>query len=306
MIVYTKHNNINKQKWDDCIRNSSNSSIYAYSWYLDAIYKNWSALVFNDYEAVFPLATKSKYGISYIYQPFFSRYFGVFTNTNASVQLNNDFFNSIPKEFKYIEINIDEHTEITLSDYQKKERHYQLLDLNESYDVLYKGFSENAKRNIKKAAKAGLVVNTGIAPETIVKLFRENKGGELKTLQPHDFENLLYLMNTAITKNVAETIVVYDKDNNVCAAGFFMKNHNRFTFLKSGVTDGGKSQGAMHLMFHFFIKKYAGTPFLLDFGGSSVESVARFYKNFGAKDCVYLQLKKNNLSRLAKLLSNKK
>lgn len=306
MIVYTQHNNINKQKWDDCIRNSSNSSIYAYSWYLDAVYKNWSALVLNDYEAVLPLATKSKYGISYIYQPFFTRYFAVFSEQDTTMQLNNDFLNAIPKTFRYIEMNIHEHTQVTVPDWQQTKRQYQFLDISAPYETLYKAYSENAKRNIKKAIKSELVVNEGIAPEMVVKLFRKNKGAELKALKPHDFANLLHLMNTAFAKGVAETFAVYDKDNNVCAAGFFMKNHNCFTFSKSGVTEEGKKQGAMHLMFDFFIKKYSGTHFLLDFDGSSVESVARFYKSFGAKDCVYLQLKKNNLSRLAKWLGNKK
>ena len=70
--------------------------------------------------------------------------------------------------------------------------------------------------------------------------------------------------------------------------------------MKSGVTDNGKSKGAMHLLFDYFIRQNSGKHYLLDFGGSSVDSVARFYKNFGAKDCLYLQVKKNNLSRLVK------
>jgi hypothetical protein len=58
-------------------------------------------------------------------------------------------------------------------------------------------------------------------------------------------------------------------------------------------------------LFDFFIQKHAGTDSLLDFGGSSVETVARFYKNFGAKDCVYLQLKKNTLPGIVKWFSKK-
>jgi hypothetical protein len=85
-----------------------------------------------------------------------------------------------------------------------------------------------------------------------------------------------------------------------------MKFKNRYVFLKSGVTGEGKSNGYMHLLFDDFISKHAGTPVELDFGGSSVESVARFYKNFGAKDCVYLQVKRNRLSRLANWIKSLK
>ncbi len=60
MINFIEHKKIDKQKWNACIEESSNASIYVYSWYLDAVCENWSSLVLNDYDAVFPLAPKSK------------------------------------------------------------------------------------------------------------------------------------------------------------------------------------------------------------------------------------------------------
>lgn len=112
-------------------------------------------------------------------------------------------------------------------------------------------------------------------------------------------------MDAFVKRKGAETLGVYDKEDRLCAAAFFMKSDNRITFLKSGVTDYGKANGAMHFLFDTIIKKYSATNNILDFGGSSVETVARFYKNFGSKDCVYLQLKKNSLSRLVKWISRK-
>ncbi len=112
-------------------------------------------------------------------------------------------------------------------------------------------------------------------------------------------------METAERLKTAESIAVYDKDNTLCAAAFFMKNNNHLTFLKSGVTDQGKNSGAMQFLFDTIIRKNAETHTTLDFGGSSVETVARFYKSFGAKDCVYLQLKKNSLPSIVKWISKK-
>jgi len=102
-----------------------------------------------------------------------------------------------------------------------------------------------------------------------------------------------------------QSIAIYDGDK-LCAAAFFMFSNNRFTFLKSGVTDDGKAKGAMHLLFDYFIKENSGKKYQLDFGGSSVENVARFYKNFGAKDCLYLQVKRNNLPALVKWVKSLK
>lgn len=305
MIKYIEHKNINKVKWDDCINNSSNSCIFVYSWYLDVVSENWSALVLNDYEAVFPLASKSKYKINYLVQPFFTRYFGAFSKSTISEKLVSDFFNVIPEKYKYIEFCLHESNPFKQDDYKIKERKYQLLNLNDDYINLQKQYSENAKRNIKKARKEEFKIESNIAPELVVNLFKSTKGQELEVFKPSDYRTLIQLMNVCKNNNKSESLAVFDKENKLCAAAFFMKTKNRFIFLKSGVTDFGKSYGAMHLLFDTFIQQHAGNEIILDFGGSSVDTVARFYKNFGAKDCVYLQVKKNSLSRILKWISRK-
>ena len=297
MIKYIEHRTIDKKKWDVCIDSSSNPCMFVYSWYLDVVCENWTALVLNDYEAVFPIAANSKYKINYIYQPFFTRYFGVFTNQKLSEKLVNEFLLAIPEKFKYLEFCLHETNTINNIDFFANEKKYQILDMNDSYPLLYKNFSENSKRNIKKAIKANLIIKYEIAPEKIVALFRETKGNELEVFKEEHYNVLIKLMNACLKQNKGYSYAIYDGDV-LCAAAFFMLSNNTFVFLKSGVTDEGKTKGAMHFMFDAFIRENSGRPFFLDFGGSSVENVARFYKNFGAKDCVYLQLNKNRLPKL--------
>lgn len=300
MIQLKEYKDIDKKKWDACIDRSPDACIFVYSFYLDAVCESWSALVLNDYEAVFPLVSKSKFRIHYLYQPFFTRYFGVFSKSKATDTQTHQFLNAIPEKYKYIEFCIHEGSKLVLTHFSVKERCYQVLDLKFPYETVAKAYSDNAKRNIKKASKAGFRIEPGIAPEEIVKLFRRTKGAELKTFKVKDFKTLLKLMNELIKEKKAETLAVYNLENQLCAAAFFIKNKNRFVYLKSGVSDFGKNNGAMHFLFDFFIKNHSGGDNILDFGGSSVESVARFYKNFGAKDCVYLQLKKNRLPNVVK------
>lgn len=299
MIKYIEHKNIDKKKWDVCIDSSSNACIFVYSWYLDVVCENWTALVLNDYEAVFPIAANTKYKINYIYQPFFTRYFGVYTNKKLSEKLVNEFLLAIPEKFKYLEYCLHEKNSISNNGFLANEKKYQMLDMNNAYSLLNKNFSENSKRNIKKSIKANLTLKYEIAPEKIVGLFRETKGNELEVFKEEHYNVLINLMNACLKQNKGYSYAIYDGDV-LCAAAFFMFSNNTFVFLKSGVTNDGKNKGAMHFMFDAFIKENSGSPYLLDFGGSSVETVARFYKNFGAKDCVYLQLKKNRLPKLLK------
>lgn len=305
MITFTEYKNIHKQKWDACIAKSVNASVFAYSWYLDAVSDQWDALICDDYEAVFPIVSRSKYKIPYIYQPFFTRYFGVFSKKKPGETLVDEFLAAIPEKYKFMEFCLNGQNPTKAKGFETRERKYQSLDLGEKYEVLQKNYSENARRNVKKAIKENLKIRPDIAPEKIVNLFRETKGGELEIFKPEDYKTLIRLMNVCIDRKAGQSIAVYD-GTTLCAAGFFMFSNNCFTFLKSGVTDEGKAKGAMHLLFDYFIRENSGKHYELDFGGSSVESVARFYKNFGAKDCVYLQLKKSRLPGIVKWVKSLK
>lgn len=305
MIKYIEHKNIDKQKWDVCIDKSTNACIFVYSWYLDVVAENWSALVLNDYEAVFPLATKSKYKINYLYQPFFTRYFGVYSKTKVTEKLLTEFIETIPTKFKYFEFCLHESNAIKKKDIEIKPKQFQLLDLKTSYQVIQNNYSDNAKRSIKKAIKSGLKIRPDIEPEKIVSLFKTTKGNELEIFKPRDYAVLIELMNTCLTHKQGQSIAIYDGDK-LCAAAFFMFSNNKFIYLKNGLTEDGKAKGAMYLLIDYFIRENSGKQYELDFGGSSVESVAQFYRKFGAKDLVYLQVKKNNLPKVAKWIKQLK
>ena len=93
-IQYVPYQHIDKRKWDACIDNAGNGLIYGCSFYLDAMAKHWDALVLGDYEAVMPLTWNKKYGIHYLYQPFFTSSLGLF-GKNISGDLLNAFLHDL-------------------------------------------------------------------------------------------------------------------------------------------------------------------------------------------------------------------
>ena len=96
-----------------------------------------------------------------------------------------------------------------------------------------------------------------------------------------------------------------NKHEEVIAGAFLMESHERMVYLKGFSKEEGKKNGAMHFLFDQLIQQQAGSHKTLDFGGSSVDSVARFYKSFGALDCVYLHLRKNRLPKLLRWIKRK-
>lgn len=306
MIAYITHTTIDKNKWDTCIKESINPTVFAYSWYLDAVCKNWSALVLNDYEAVFPLASNTKLSIPYLYQPIFTRYLGIYSKKECSEELVNSFFNAIPEKFKYIEFSIHEKTIFNRPDFEQKKRYFQTLALNCAYETLFDSFKGDAKRNIKKAEKQNLTVTHKIEPKEVVLLFKNNKGKELKDLDNADYECLENLMNASMNNHSGIILGVLNSKAELIAGAFFIQSDNRILFLKGSANADGKSAGAMYLLLNHLFKNYSSGVQLFDFGGSSVESVASFNRNFGAIDCEYIQIKKNMLPFIIKLISGKK
>jgi len=106
-IEYIQYRNINFHKWDECVSRSLNGLVYAYSWYLDIVAGEWDALVADDYSIIFPLVKGSKYGIPYLYQPYFTQQLGVFSPIKVDSQTTKLFTDSIPAKFKYRIINFN-------------------------------------------------------------------------------------------------------------------------------------------------------------------------------------------------------
>lgn len=284
---------IDKKKWDDCIDKAPNGLIYAYSFYLDALAKHWDALVLNNYEAVMPLTWNRKYGFYYLYHPAFAASLGVF-GKNLTEKIVQDFIKAIPQKFKLIEISLNSGNIFSTPSGFSLHRSNYVLNLNKSYDELYKAYRENHKRNISKAAHAGCAVSKNISVEDIIRLNKE----QLKNIsgtKPEDYTNFKKLYVLLKSRKQAEAYAVVDTRNNILASCIFFFSHNRGYYILVGNQSGGKTFGASHALIDAFIKDHAGENLILDFEGSDIPNLALFYSGFGASEEVYPALRINRL-----------
>ncbi len=301
MIRYYLHNEIDKTKWDKCIREAFNGMIYAYSWYLDIVSPEWDALIENDYERVFPLPVKKKYGINYIAQPYFTQQLGLFSKSKINPTTVDSFIKAIPEKYRLIELNLNT---LNNSDEFNNKIVPQInheLDLIKDYDFLFKNYSENTRRNVKKARKSRLSLMKNVKPDEIVKLFRNNKGREFSNLTDDDYSILLRLIYSCIHKGRAELYGVYSPMNELCAGAVFITNEKKSTFIFSGLSEYGRENRAMFFLIDKFIEEHANTHLTFDFDGSNDSRLARFYKSFGSTEIKYPRLEINRLSLVVKL-----
>jgi hypothetical protein len=299
MIRYLEHDEIDEKKWDECIRQSFNGNLYGHYWFLDVVAGEWGALVEDDYKRVFPLPHRRKYRLSYIYQPFFTQQLGLYTTSKLSSKMADSFLDAIPKKFRHIEVNLNIHNKVTEGKFRMIPQRNHELDLIHSYDKIYSGYSENLKRNLKKAEKAGLTILKNPRPEVVVDLFRENRGRSIPHLKDEDFRRLLQMVYRCTYKGLADIRGVYDARNQLLAGAYFIRSHKKAIFLFSGLSEEGRKHSAMPFLIDSYIHENANKHMTFDFDGSNDPNLARFYKSFGSKEIIYQRVVINRLPWLA-------
>jgi hypothetical protein len=291
-VKYIKHTEIDAGKWEKCIENAENSRFYANMWHLDRTAIVWDALVFGDYKYVMPLPIRKKFGFSYIYQPLFCQQLGIFPE--PSVSISEIFYNALFKKFRFVDIYLNSQNPIIQKNKEVEfsPRHNFLLDLQFNYKSLARSFSTNTKRNISKAAKNNLQYISGIGLEEYLAFKLANLINEASK---KNIEKLKSVIAYGQYKGLGEIYGVYSTENELCAAVYFCRWKNRIIYLNAVTSENGKKSGAMYLLVDNFIRENAERDLKLDFEGSMIPGVARFYSGFGAVPETYFQLKFNRL-----------
>ena len=302
MIRYLKHNEIDKALWDATIAIAPQCLSYAYSWYLDVACPHWDALVEDDYQAVMPLPYKNKLGITYIFPPYFIQQLGVFSKGDLIAKKVSDFIAAIPDKFKFIEycLNIEScafgEDVFTNKNFDVRKNLTCHLSLKNDYAAITKSYSQNLKRNLKKALAAELSIQENVYAKMIVELFRKNRGKEIANLKDENYQTFLALVDKANNYNAVKTVGInYKKE--LCAGAVFWIQNNKLIFIFSATNTVAKETGAMSFLIDRVIQKYAHKADHLDFEGSNNTALARFYKSFGADEKVYYQIRQNNLPK---------
>jgi|WetSurSiteA1Bulk_404760.scaffolds.fasta_scaffold08360_2 hypothetical protein len=295
MIKHLHHTEIDKQRWDACIDGSANPLPYAYSWWLDTVCPGWDALVQDDYVAVMPLTRNTRFGVDYLYQPYFTQQLGVFSQQDSGIRKISDFLNGIPDSYRYIDIRVNADNLPDHPDFLYTSRKNCTLDLSPDYIQLATGYHRNCRRNIQKALHAGLSVKTGPGPSVFTSFIRRNLDNQLTRLRKSFYPILQQIVQTSIQKGTGEIKGIFNPRGDLVAAAWFVLTPGRYTFLVCASTAAGKENQAMFLLVDHAIREKAGTGLLFDFAGSNMPGIAYFNLGFDARESFYPALKRNLL-----------
>ncbi|MFO7658327.1 MAG: hypothetical protein R6W78_14810 [Bacteroidales bacterium] len=295
-IRYLKNGEINYYRWDICIRNSFNSCIYGYTWYLNTVCDNWDALIEGDYEAVMPLPTIRRFGLQGIQTPSFTGSLGIFSGKLLNSDKVETFFRSIPSRFVFIDLLINKFNRVSWGpSVVGQETHFE-LDLVKPYSKITPGYSNTLKEKIAGAKKQKLTFFKGIPPGDLLDLIKKKSGkSDASRLSEEKIKTLRMLISTSLRYKIGELTGVYNAYNNLVAAAFFIWSENNAVLLFCCSSADTVQEYVLFFLFDQFIQLHSNRFVTIIFDYSGSPGLKELYSHFGAIESRYQQIKKIRL-----------
>ena len=269
-----KREAIDTDWWDQALAASPIRNPMIYSWSLDILAKQWS--IFKSDTNAIAVAFDENFGQRRARQFPFSRQLDFLTADDQDVLIA-----AIKKSFSEIDVGISTNQDL------KQNQRYQAIDLNADYH-----YATNAKRLLKKAAKFEIALND--SQEKLVCFYES--GTRKKLGLPASYSDLLEEILGAFRGRNKAFVMNASEDGKVCASIAILLDKNVAYYVLADGLESAKKEGVIYALMQAAIEEAKKRNCVrFDFGGSNVESVAQFYRKFGASDYNYSRLTQNNL-----------
>lgn len=286
-IKYLDRTEIDRDQWNDCVRFGSLNWVYAYFEYLEGVcYGQWGALIAfsgSKYVAVFPLPFRKKWVIHYIYQPYFCQQLGVFGDFNALSKhglSTVSFLKLIPRKFLRVHLSL----------------HSFLGDVEGSIHkpnfVIPPGFGPN---NFNKDARKNLKsLDAVVYRETsdvwnALKIYDEAWGRENMFVWANTYEG--FEQSLSLLESSSFYCFEAYSGEDLLGAAIFLISADRLHYVCGAPTDKGRTLGIVHGFIELVCSKFPLHK--IDLEGSSIPSVAQFYKKFNPAEEHFLRIEQN-------------
>ncbi|MFM6946093.1 MAG: GNAT family N-acetyltransferase [Flavobacteriales bacterium] len=245
-------------------------------WVQDVLHPKWCYMLDEQSNICLRIPNSKKWGLSAYLQPLFIRSLHVFSVAQSKALVH------------LLEQKMLLHLNLNLSvTHQTKTGIFQKLTWNGGISEIRNGYSENIRRNLKKAK--GLEIQA-ISYQNFQSFFVSQKGENLGNLTSQAWQRLEKLVGVAQTKDAVFCVGAYSQGQ-LLAAALFFKWQGQLYFMKGTLSEAGKKVSALIFLMDAVLETYAETHKAIDFIGSNQESIAAFYRKFGAKDYHYSVVK---------------
>jgi Acetyltransferase (GNAT) domain len=285
--------------WDELVDVSPQGSVFCRSWWLSAVGDVRVLACFSGKQIVagMPLYFERHYGIRVCTMPKLTRAWGVIMRPLEGKQVA-----AASRETKILQAFAVKLARCKLffqafhsallnwlpfywSGFRQTTHFTHVLDDLSDLNRVWHGMSESARGQVRKAEKAGLTV----VPCSIDEVYRCERQSFLRQgREPSHRESLLRSVHDSARANgSAACFAIADREGTVYSARLLVWDRNRTYNLVAGADSALRGSAANSLGVWSAIQFAAQRSRAFDFAGSVMEGIARFNRNFGAKQVPY-------------------
>ena len=270
MIKRLSYQDIDFQKYNQCIETSVQKNFYAKKDNLDFLSKNWELLIYGDYEAVMPIPFVKKALIKIVIMPLFCQQLGIFGT--SSKEINQQFLNYLKNNYNILHyaFNFSNEFETTLN--TKKNF---VIPVQEYAFLRRKKYFKGRKSTVKTAQYLEF---REVFPTTEILDFIKNNFKGLEKQSDLDFfmtylryldkNKQLKMFGSYFENQLTNVTILVDEDRTYSLLGLInnddLKEHNGASLLIDRILDLNIETKAFNFM------------------GGSIRGIEVFFKSFGS------------------------
>ncbi len=174
--------------------------------------------------------------------------------------------------------------------FRQTTRYSYVLSNLDNLDLVFAGFRENIRREIRKAQKRLTVTES----EDLRTFYQFNLTTfERQNTKPSFSYELLQRVETACQKQQCRKIFFAADADRIHAVIYVVLDAYSAYYLMGGADPALRSSGASSLLMWHAIQFAARATRQFDFEGSMIEPIERFFRSFGAVQTPYFSISKN-------------
>lgn len=291
MIKRLKYEEVDWQKYQNCLEQSEQYIFFADKKYLDLLlHQNWEILVDDDYEAVMPIPLAKKWGFTIVVMPLQTQQLGIFSKKD-NPELNESFLAFFQQNYKVFYYAFNAKNEFTTL--LKTRKNYKLFA--EDYESIKKKYSIHRRRNVRitEVLQDKIKFKEAENLNHSESFFTENVIGFSNfSLKMRAFEN----MKNFLSQNLLKVYELYF-DGKLASQAYLIESEKE-DFLVNFINDKKFSKYNLSsiILDQIFRKNIEKKDF--NFHGSNISEIAEFYRRFGATEENYAFVENSKIQLL--------
>lgn len=296
MIRRVKYNEIDFEKYTQCLENSFQRKYSATKQFLDlTLGKKWELLVYGDYEAVMPIPYVLKFGLKIVQNPKLCQQLGIFSHENSQ-DLNDEFLKFLMEKYAVRLYSFNDGNQFSLN--LKTKKNYLMMP--NSYEKVYSGYSPKRKRKLRLDPEFEIQTKIKtVSFKEAENFIRKNiKGGG----KINDTEKYISLFSLFYSEKILEFHAFYFKKEIINLIATY-QDHKTVALLGTFNDPNFVKFSGASVLIDYMMKRTVETK-IFDFEGGDLPSLDEFFRGFRPEMKPYSYIL-NGKKELAKFLIKK-